>query len=74
VEKMGNKKKAKKISAKKEKYAKFRKEKPSTMDVSMPDLSSDENKQKQDDELKINKFLRFSKNRPVLSLKEKRKR
>jgi|TARA_B100002003_G_C13935347_1_gene454219 hypothetical protein len=71
---MGNKKKAKKISAKKEKYAKFRKDKPSTMDLTMPDLSTEEAKQKQDDEMSINKFLRFNKNKPVLSLKDKRKR
>jgi hypothetical protein len=71
---MGNKKKVKKISAKKEKYAKFRKEKPGTMDLTMPDLSTEEAKQKQDDEMSINKFLRFNKNKPVLSLKDKRKR
>ena len=71
---MGNKKKAKKISAKKEKYAKFRKEKPGTMDLTMPDLSPEQSKQKQEDEMSINKFLRFNKNKPVLSLKDKRKR
>jgi hypothetical protein len=71
---MGNKKKVKKVSAKKEKYAKFRKEKPGTMDLTMPDLSPEESKQKQDDEMSINKFLRFNKNKPVLSLKDKRKR
>ncbi len=69
-----SKKKKKKVSAKKEKYIKFRKEKPSTMDISMPDLSTEEMKQKQTDEDSINKFLRFSKNRPVLSLKEKKKK
>ena len=67
-------KKPKKISAKKEKYAKFRKEKPSTMDLTMPDLSSEQQKQKQDDEQSINGFLRYSKNKPSLSLKDKKKK
>jgi hypothetical protein len=44
------------------------------MDLTMPDLSTEEAKQKQDDEMSINKFLRFNKNKPVLSLKDKRKR
>jgi hypothetical protein len=52
-------KKTKKISAKKEKYAKFHKEKSGTLDLAMPDLSAEEQKAKQDDEMKINKFLRF---------------
>ncbi len=69
-----SKKKKKKVSAKKEKYIKFRKEKPSSMDVTMPDLSTEEMKQKQHDEDSINRFLRYSKNRPVLSLKEKKKK
>jgi len=72
---MGNKKKkVKKISAKKEKYAKFRKEKPGAMDLTMPDLSAEAAKQKQEDEKKINLFLRFSKNPPTKDLKDKRKR
>ena len=71
---MGKKKKEKKISAKKEKYAKFRKEKPATMDVSMPDLTPEQQKQKQGDELTIGRFLRFGKNRPVKEIKDKRKR
>jgi len=57
-----NKNKPKKISAKKEKYKKFRKDKPA-MDISMPDLDAEKMKQARDDELRINKFLRFSKNK-----------
>jgi len=72
---MGKKsKKPKKISAKKEKYAKFRKDKPSTLDISAPDLTPEQQKQKQIDEGRINSYLRYSKNRPSLSLREKKKR
>ncbi len=67
-----NKNKAKKISAKKEKYAKFHKEKPGTLDVSMPDLSEDQMKQKRDDETKIDKFLRFNRNPPTKEVVERR--
>ncbi|MEA3430745.1 MAG: hypothetical protein U9R08_05710 [Nanoarchaeota archaeon] len=77
AKKKKNKNKKKKISAKKEKYAKFRKEKPAAPDISMPDLSQDEQKQKQNDELKINKYLRFSKNSPtkeIIRRREKSKR
>jgi len=65
------KKKAKKISAKKERYAKFRKEKNATIDITMPELSPEQNKQKQEDEMKIGRFLRFNKNPPQKELKEK---
>ncbi|MBT7902724.1 hypothetical protein HN587_02600 [Candidatus Woesearchaeota archaeon] len=65
-------KKPKKVSAKKEKYAKFKKEKPGTLDISMPDLTTDEAKQKQLDETKIDRFLKFNRNPPVLSLKERK--
>lgn len=67
-----NKKKTKKVSAKKEKYAKFRKEKPSAMDLTMPDLSQEESNQKQKDEDKINRFLRYNKNKPTLNVKQKK--
>ena len=66
------KKKAKKISAKKERYAKFRKEKNASLDISMPELSSEQNKQKQEAEIMIGRFLRFNKNPPLKELKEKR--
>ena len=60
------------INPKKEKYAKFRKEKPSTMDLTMPDLTEEQQKQKQQDEMLIGKFLRFSKNRPTKELRERK--
>lgn len=65
-------KRPKKVSAKKEKYLKFRKEKPGTMDVSMPDLSDDQVRQKREDEMFINKFFRFSKNPPTKEVREKK--
>ncbi|MBW2982186.1 hypothetical protein KY343_04875 [Candidatus Woesearchaeota archaeon] len=75
---MGKKnKKAKKVSAKRERYAKFRKEKPASVDITMPDLSDDQIKQKREDEEKINRFLRFNRNRPtgeIVKRREKSKR
>ncbi len=62
---MGRKKKKKKISAKKEKYAKFHKEKPGTLDVTMPDLTEGQTKQKRADEDKIDRFIRYRKNPPT---------
>lgn len=72
-----NKKKQKKISVKKERYAKFRKDKPAALDISMPELTEEERKQKQTDEEKLGRFLRFSRNKPpheVVKRKEKSKR
>ncbi len=67
-----NKNKPKKVSVKKERYAKFRKEKPGTLNISMPDLSEDQARQKREDEQKIDKFLRFSKNPPAKDVVERR--
>jgi hypothetical protein len=67
-----NKNKKKKVSAKKEKYVKFRKDKPGTLDISMPDLDSDAMNQKREDETKIEKFLRFNRNRPTKEVVERR--
>jgi hypothetical protein len=66
------KKETKKISVKKAKYAKFRREKSAQLNISAPDLTPEQQKQKQLDEAKINSFLRYSKNRPTLSLREKK--
>ena len=69
---MSKKKKEKKKNAKKEKYAKFKRDKPSNINISSPDLTPEQQKQKQEDELKINSYLRYSKNRPSLSLRERK--
>lgn len=74
MSKKSKKNKVKKVSAKKEKYAKFRKDKPSTLNITAPDLTPEQQKQKQIDEGRINSYLRYSKNRPALSLREKKKR
>ena len=55
---MARKDKPKKISAKKERYAKFRKEKPSSMTMALPDLSEEQVKERRDDEQHINMFWR----------------
>ena len=67
-----NKNKKKKVSAKKEKYAKFRKDKPGTLDISMPDLSPEQVKQKREDESKIDRFLKFNKNKPTKEIKDRK--
>ena len=69
---MAKKNKVKKVSAKRERYAKFRKDKPGTLDISMPDLTDEQQKMKREDEQKIDKFLRFSKNKPPKEVVERR--
>jgi len=56
-----NKNKKKKVNPKKEKYAKFRKERPATMVFTTPDLTPEQVKQRQEDERSIGMFLRYSK-------------
>lgn len=67
-----SKKKSKKVNAKKEKYTKFKKDKPAALDVNMPDLDTDQMKQKQLDETKIDRFLRFSRNPPTKEIVERK--
>ena len=69
---MGKNKKAKKINAKRERYAKFHKEKSAVMDVSMPDLTPEQRQQKRDDEQRFNSFLRFNKNPPTKEIVERK--
>lgn len=54
-----SKKKPKKVNAKRERYKKFHKEKSSSMDISMPDLSEEQMKQKREDEDRINRYMRY---------------
>ena len=58
--KHGNKNKKKKVSAKRERYAKFRKSKPEIMTFTTPDLTPEQIKQRQEDEGKIGLFLRYN--------------
>lgn len=69
-----SKKKKKRVNLKKEKYAQFRKDKPSAMDFSTPDLTPEQVKQKQEDEMKINRFLRFNKNPPTKEVNARKER
>lgn len=69
-----SKKKEKKISAKALRYAKFQKEKPSVVDITMPDLSEEANKQKQLDQDRIDMFLRRNKNPQTKELSERKMR
>ena len=69
-----SKKKEKKISAKALRYAKFQKEKPSTVDIAMPDLTAEQNKIKQEDQDRIDMFLRRNRNPPTKELSERRMR
>ncbi|HLC65148.1 MAG TPA: hypothetical protein VJI46_03435 [Candidatus Nanoarchaeia archaeon] len=55
---MGRKNKPKKISAKKEKYAKFHKEKPATTTLTMPELTAEQQKNKQEAEFQLGRFMR----------------
>jgi hypothetical protein len=56
-----NKNKKKKVNPKKERYAKFRKDKPAIMTFTTPDLTPGQVKQKQEDERNIGMFLRYNK-------------
>ncbi|MCF7865932.1 hypothetical protein K9L67_02655 [Candidatus Woesearchaeota archaeon] len=67
-----NKNKPKKVSAKKERYSKFHKEKPGTLDIKFPDLDDEQQKQKKEDEEKMEKFLRFNRNKPASEIVERR--
>lgn len=70
---MGKKdKRPKKVNPKKEKYAKFRKEKPAALDLRMPELTAEQQKEKQDAELKLGKFLRFNRNPPAKEISERK--
>ena len=69
-----SKKKEKKVSAKSLRYAKFQKDKPGTVDLSMPDLSEEQNKQKQADQDRIDMFLRHNRNPPTKELSERKMR
>ena len=60
-----NKNKKKKVNPKRERYAKFRKEQPSTMNLTAPEFTPEQQKQRQEDERNIESFLRYNKRRPI---------
>ena len=69
-----SRKKEKKISAKALRYAKFQKDKPAVIDINMPDMTEEANKQKQLDQERIDRFLRNNRNPPTKELSERRMR
>ena len=69
---MGKKDKPKKISAKKERYSKFRKEKPSSLTVAMPDLSEQQAMEKRQDEQRISMFWRSYRRPPQRFVSERK--
>ena len=73
---MGKKsrKKEKKVSAKALRYAKFQKDKPAVVDITMPELTPEQNKIKQEDQDRIDLFLRRNRNPPTKELSERRMR
>ena len=71
---MGRKDKPKRISAKKERYLKFRKEKPTNLTVEPPELSEDQVKERRMDEQKINDFWRTYRRPPQRFVSERKAR
>lgn len=70
---MGRKKdKSKKISVKKERYLKFRKEKPSSLTVAMPDLSENQVQEKKVDQQRIDNFWRSYRRPPPRFVNERK--
>ena len=67
-----NKNRKKKVNPKRERYAKFRKEKPATMTFTTPDITPEQQKQRQEDEKLINWFMGNNKNAPTKELSERR--
>lgn len=72
---MAKKEKPKKVSAKKEKYAKFHKEKPDAMNFSSPEMSEAQIKAQREDIDKFERFLKFrGRTAKELNLKKKERR
>jgi len=60
-----NKNKKKKVNAKRERYSKFRKEKPTNMTYTTPDVTPEQQKNRQEDEKHIEWFLKTNRNPPT---------
>ena len=71
---MGKKDKKKKISAKKERYAKFRKEKPSNLTIAPPELTEEQVKERRLDEQRIGEFWRSYRRPPQRFVSERKAR
>ena len=71
---MGRKDKPKKISAKKESYAKFRKEKPTMLTMTSPELTEEQIKERRQDEQRIGDFWRNYRRPPQRFVSERKAR
>ncbi len=71
---MGRKDKPKKISAKKERYLKFRKEKPTMLTMSPPELTEEQVKERRLDEQRIGEFWRSYRRPPQRFVSERKAR
>ena len=71
---MGRKDKPKKISAKKERYMKFRKEKPSNLTIAPPELTEEQVKERRLDEQRIGEFWRSYRRPPQRFISERKAR
>ncbi|MBI2654586.1 hypothetical protein HYX02_07330 [Candidatus Woesearchaeota archaeon] len=71
---MGRKDKPKKISAKKERYMKFRKEKPTMTAIAPPDLTEEQIKERRTDEQHIGEFWRNYRRPPQRFVSERKAR
>ncbi|MBI2542434.1 hypothetical protein HYV80_07040 [Candidatus Woesearchaeota archaeon] len=69
---MGKKDKPKKMSVKKERYLKFRKEKPSSMTVAMPDLTEEQVHQRKTDQQLVDNFWRTYRRPPPRFVNERK--
>ena len=71
---MARKDKPKKISAKKERYMKFRKEKPTMMTLAPPELTEEQVKERRLDEQRIGEFWRSYRRPPQRFVSERKAR
>jgi hypothetical protein len=71
---MGRKGKPKKISAKKERYLKFRKEKPTMLTMSPPEITEEQMKERRLDEQRIGEFWRSYRRPPQRFVSERKAR
>ena len=69
-----NKNKAKKVSAKKERYAKFHKEKPTMLTMDPPDLTEEQIRERRADEQRINDFWHHYRRPPQRFVSERKAR
>ena len=64
----------KKISAKKERYMKFRKEKPSVLTIAPPELTEEQMRERKVDEQRIGEFWRSYRRPPQRFVSERKAR